>query len=139
MGQFNFFSLLFYNTFMLLVLIISIPVFCASVYCLVKLSREYTKRYKSFIDFLRLEDDAETLKVIGYVEFYGEEYGLRKIVSIDDAVIQLYNRYDETKKEEYLNYAVFLEGMKKKRFSIILAFFISFFLLGFAIESIRGE
>lgn len=41
------------------------------------------------------------MDVIGYVEFNGEEYGLRKSFSLKTAVAHLNEKYRETEKEEY--------------------------------------
>lgn len=97
---------------------------CVTAFFLVKFASEYNRRYKRFVDYLRLENDSETLKAIGYVEFYGEEYGLRKTISITDALLQLYDRYNQTGKMEYAEYADFLEGMKKRRIPMIIAAFV---------------
>lgn len=88
------------------------------------------------VDFLRLEGDNETLKAIGYVEFYGEEYGLRKTFSVTDACLKLYTRYEESNKNEYLEYAEYLENNKKDTIRHILIIFSSFILLGIAFGKI---
>ena len=52
--------------------------FIASWVFIIKYAIEHSRKYKRMVDFLRLEGDNETLKAIGYVEFYGEEYGPSK-------------------------------------------------------------
>ena len=109
---------------MIFLRIFAIFFFLAEVVFVIKSAVEYNRRYKAFVDFLRLESDDETLKAIGYVECYGEEYGLRKTVSMTDALTRLYARYDETKKAEYLEYADFLKTQRKSRWIIILAWIV---------------
>ncbi|MBQ4024817.1 MAG: hypothetical protein IIT45_02045 [Treponema sp.] len=110
--------------------------FIASWVFVTKAAFEYNRKYKRMVDFLRLEGDNETLKAIGYVEFYGEEYGLRKNFSITDACLRLYTRYEESNKNEYFEYAEYLEKNKKDTIRHILMIFGSFALLCIAFGKI---
>lgn len=118
--------MLFFTRFLL------VAAFGAEIFFFVKIAIEYNKRYKAFVDFLRLENDRETLKAIGYEKFYGEEYGLRKTVSTTDALLQLYARYKQTQNPEYLEYADYLEKKKKRVIPLIASWIIAFFLLSLA-------
>ncbi|MBP5575583.1 MAG: hypothetical protein J6X67_02320 [Treponema sp.] len=104
----------------------------ASWVFIIKHAIECNRKYKRMVDFLRLEGDTETLKAIGYVEFYGEEYGLRKTFSVTDACLKLYERYEKSNKNEYFEYACHLEKNKKELILYAFMFFASFVLLGIA-------
>lgn len=113
-----------------IVLQIASPIFClAAVVLLVKNSSDYKRRGKSFADFLRLEDDAESLKSIGGVEFYG----LESTDTILDAQLQLYKRFNHTKKQEYFDHAEYLEKFRMRRIFLRLLLGVSIVLLGFAL------
>lgn len=92
--------------------------FIASWVFVTKAAFEYNRKYKRMVDFLRLEGDNETLKAIGYVEFYGEEYGLRRTFSVTDACLKLYTRYEETKKMSIWNMRNILKRIRKIQFGI---------------------
>ena len=121
---------------MIFLQIIAPIAFIASWVFVTKAAFEYNRKYKRMVDFLRLEGDNETLKAIGYVEFYGEEYGLRKNFSITDACLRLYTRYEESNKNEYFEYAEYLEKNKKDTIRHILMIFGSFALLCIAFGKI---
>ena len=110
--------------------------FIASWVFVIKYAIEHSRKYKRMVDFLRLESDAETLKAIGYIECYGEEYGMRRTISVTNACLQLHTRYEETKKNEYFEYAEYLENSKKDAIRHILMIFGSFALLGIAFGKI---
>lgn len=116
--------------------IVSPIAFLASVVFFIRNQIEYNRRYKAFVDFLRLENDTESLKAIGYVEFYGEEYGLRRSFSVLDATLHLYNRFNATKKTEYSDYAEYLDRGKSRWIPIILFQIFLFILLAFAFGEI---
>lgn len=77
------------------------------------------------VDFLRLENDTETLKAIGYKEFYGEEYGLRKSFYVSKAIEQLEAKYNQTQKKEYQDYKSYLEQNSYKPILLVLGLFVS--------------
>ena len=96
-----------------------------ALFFLIKLIKdlvEYNKRYKSFVDFLRLENDLDTLKSIGYKEFYGEEYGLRKSYLLSTAKEQLTKQYNKTGKEEYKEFFKYIS--KKGYINIVYGILI---------------
>lgn len=101
----------------------------ASVFFIKQIS-QYNSRYRAMVDFLRIQNDRETLSKIGYVEFYGEEYGLRRSVSKTDALLRLYEQYNKTKLQEYLDYANYLKkqpfptlGLGASIFILLVVFF----------------
>lgn len=81
------------------------------------------------VDFLRLENDTETLTAIGYKEFYGEEYGLRKSFYISDAIDQLEIKYNQTKKVEYQDYKSYLKQNLYKPILFVLGLFVGLIFL----------
>lgn len=87
---------------------------------------EYNQQYKKFIDFLRLENDSETLNAIGYKEFYGEEYGLRKSYSLKKAKEKLSFQYNKTGKIEYLHYYKYIDKNYKSILYCILFLICTF-------------
>ncbi len=99
--------------------------FLFTVYLIIKLSIDYKRKYNSFVDFLLLEDDQESLKKIGYVSFYGEEHGLRRSFSFTDAYLHLCERYEETGKSEYCDFAGFIYRLGKIRIPLVIAFFLT--------------
>ena len=121
---------------MIFLQIIAPIAFIVSWVFVIKYAIEHSRKYKRMVDFLRLEGDNETLKAIGYVEFYGEEYGLRKTFSVTDACLKLYTRYEESNKNEYFEYAEYLEKNKKDTIRHILMIFGSFALLCIAFGKI---
>ena len=117
---------------MIFLRILVILFFLAEIVFVIKRAVEYNTRYKSAVDFLRKENDSETLSAIGYVEFYGEEYGMRKSFSLTDALLQLYARYNETGKSGYLEYAEYLESAGKYRVPLAVLWLLTPVLLGIA-------
>ncbi len=110
---------------MAIIIIVSQVGFLFTVYLLIKSSINYKRKYDSFVDFLLLEDDQESLKKIGYVKFYGEEHGLRKSFSFKEAYAHLSKKFEETGKDEYSDFADFIDSLGKKRIPLIIAFFLS--------------
>ena len=116
--------------------IISPVVFLATIIVFVRKMIDYNKHYKAIVDFLRLENDRETLKSIGYVEFYGEEYGLRRSFSVLSATLRLYERFNETQKREYFDYAQYLEKLRAWLIPTIICLILSMMLLAFSFGSL---
>ena len=116
--------------------IISPVVFLATIIAFVRKMIDYNKHYKAIVDFLRLENDRETLKAIGYVEFYGEEYGLRRPFSVLSATLRLYERFNETQKREYFDYAQYLEKLRAWLIPTIICLILSMMLLAFSFGSL---
>ena len=116
--------------------IISPLVFLATIIAFVRSLIDYNKHYKAIVDFLRLENDRETLKAIGYVEFYGEEYGLRRSFSVLSATLRLYERFNETQKSEYFDYAQYLEKRRAWLIPTIICLILSMMLLAFSFGSL---
>ena len=84
----------------------------------------WNNRYKAFIDFCRLEGDTETMAFIGYKEFYGEEYGLRKSYSIGTALERLNSQYKKTGKKEYFEYGEYIRINRYKGILYVVAIFL---------------
>lgn len=113
----------------ILIKLISFCSFSSLLIVLVKKLKEYNMKYKKMVDFLRVENDSETLNAIGYKEFYGEEYGLRKSYSLSNAIEQLEIKYTQTKKNEYLEYKTYLKKNAFKPIFLFLGLFISLIFL----------
>ena len=99
---------------------------CA-VYFFITLIRSlilWSNRYKIFIDFCRLEGDAETMSYIGYKEFYGEEYGLRKSYSLGAALERLNSQYEKTCKKEYFEYGEYIRINRYKSILYVIVIFL---------------
>lgn len=97
---------------------------CA-VYFFITLIRSlilWSNRYKTFIDFCRLEGDAETMSYIGYKEFYGEEYGLRKSYSLGAALERLNSQYEKTCKNEKIDRITLSEFFNNQNYIKIIIY-----------------
>ncbi len=114
---------------MVIIKIIDICIFFTLLFLLVKKLKEYNAKYKKMVDFLRLENDTETLSAIGYKEFYGEEYGLRKSFSLSTAFEKLELKYKQTKKNEYKDYKSYLKLNAYKPILLVLGLIVSLILL----------
>ena len=84
----------------------------------------WNNQYKAFIDFCRLEGDAETMSYIGYKEFYGEEYGLRRSYSLGAALERLNLQYEKTSKKEYFEYGEYIRINRYKNILYVIAIFL---------------
>ena len=84
----------------------------------------WNNQYKAFIDFCRLEGDTETMAFIGYKEFYGEEYGLRRSYSLGAALERLNLQYEKTSKKEYFEYGEYIRINRYKNILYVIAIFL---------------
>ena len=71
-----------------------------------------------------MEGDAETMFYIGYKEFYGEEYGLRKSYSLGAALERLNSQYEKTSKKEYFEYVEYIRINRYKSILYVIVIFL---------------
>ena len=86
------------------------------------------KKYKEFVDFLKRENDFETLEKIG-ARYHGEDLNYQMRVLIGPMEERLLYMYEKTGKKEYMNY---LDSSHSRTYSFIVSF-IAFFAIGICI------
>ena len=81
------------------------------------------KKYKEFVSFLKQENDFETLEKIG-ARFHGEDLNSQMKVLKAPMEDRLLHMYEQTKKQEYIDYLEVVQNHTKK---FLIAFFIVIF------------